>query len=112
MRYLQRFMAHRAEDMVRRMAGMPSRKEEKRRRKEEQKRNASTGGGSARARTSADEAEGVRAMREYAEDVTFTEIKEYSSETIIGEDASGKTRRIYREEQVSDVEYVEIKVKK
>ncbi len=112
MRYLQRFMANRAEDMVRRMAGMPSRKEEKRRRKEAQKRNASNGAASSYSRSTEEAVDGVKAMREYAEDVTFTEIKEYSSETIIGEDPTGKERRIYREEQVSDVEYVEIKVKK
>ena len=48
-------------------------------------------------------------MKEYAEDVAFTEIREFSSDEVIAEEETGKNRRVYREEQVSDAEYVEIK---
>lgn len=106
-RLLQRFMARRAEDMVRRMAGMPSRKEEKRRRKQQQKQQEQRR--SRRHGPTEDTGEGVRAMKEYAEDVAFTEIREFSSDEIIAEEGTGKNRRVYREEQVSDAEYVEIK---
>lgn len=106
-RLLQRFMARRAEDMVRRMAGMPSRKEEKRRRRQQQQQQRQNG--SRRHGSPGDPGEGVRAMKEYAEDVAFTEIREFSSDEVIAEEETGKNRRIYREEQVSDAEYVEIK---
>lgn len=106
-RLLQRFMARRAEDMVRRMAGMPSRKEEKRRRRQQQQQQRQNG--SRRHGSPGDPGDGVRAMKEYAEDVAFTEIREFSSDEVIAEEETGKNRRIYREEQVSDAEYVEIK---
>ncbi len=106
-RLLQRFMARRAEDMVRRMAGMPSRKEEKRRRRQQQQQQRQNG--SRRHGSPGDPGDGVRAMKEYAEDVAFTEIREFSSDEVIAEEETGKNRRVYREEQVSDAEYVEIK---
>lgn len=106
-RLLQRFMARRAEDMVRRMAGMPSRKEEKRRRRQQQQQQRQNG--SRRHGSPGNPGEGVRAMKEYAEDVAFTEIREFSSDEVIAEEETGKNRRVYREEQVSDAEYVEIK---
>lgn len=106
------FMARRAEDMVRRMAGMPSRKEEQRRRRQQQKeasrqqasrRHGSRGQYGGRASD-----DGLNSMREYAEDVEFTEIKEYSETTILEEDSKGSSR-IYHESQVSDVEFTETK---
>ena len=106
-RLLQRFMARRAEDMVRRMAGMPSRKEEKRRRRQQQEQQRQNG--SRRQGSPGNPGDGVRAMKEYAEDVAFTEIREFSSDEVIAEEGTGKNRRVYREEQVSDAEYVEIK---
>lgn len=45
--------------------------------------------------------------KEYAEDVEFTEIMEFQDTTIVDESGSGT--RVYRESQVSDVEFVEIK---
>lgn len=45
--------------------------------------------------------------KEYAEDVEFTEIREFQDTTIIEESAAGT--RVYHESQVSDVEFVEIK---
>lgn len=47
--------------------------------------------------------------KEYAEDVEFTEVKEFSETTIAGETTGH--RQTYHESQVSDVEYVEIKDK-
>lgn len=111
-RWLQRFMARRAEDMVRRMAGMPSRKEEERRRRRQEKQTGSTRerySSSGQARHHRADGGGLRAMREYAEDVAFTEIKEYSSSEFTDDNLKTRQRRIYREEQVSDAEFVEIK---
>ena len=49
--------------------------------------------------------------KEYAVDVEFVEIKDYSSATVIGEDNSGR-QQVYNESQVSDAEYVMIKPKR
>lgn len=43
----------------------------------------------------------------YAQDVEYTETRTYASDTTVREDASGTTVTV--EEQVSDVEFVEIK---
>ena len=113
-RWIHRFMARRAEDMVRKMAGMPSRKEEERRRKQQEKRQRASGSRSNYSRDprsggyAANPEEVVHNMQQYAEDVEFVETKEYS-ETEIREDDTKGNERIYRESQVSDVEYIEIK---
>lgn len=112
-KWLRIFMARRAEDMMRRMAGMPSRKEEQRRRKQrqrqqQQRRQSAYPHDRARRDNSQDPEEGLRSMQEYAEDVEFTEIKEYSETTIRQEGGNGNTR-IYHESQVSDVEFTETK---
>ncbi len=105
-------MARRAEDMVRRMAGMPSRKEEQRRRKQNEKenrRNQTAGNGGRRHRSYYQkEEDGIKSMKEYAEDVEYTEIKEYSESTILEQNETGQTH-IYNESQVSDVEFIETK---
>lgn len=111
-RWLQEFMSRRAEDMLRRMMGMPTRKEERRRARrnaEENRRTAASGrsGGSAPRRHRAPVADAAQMLRSVAEDVEFTEIREFDSATIA--DSDGRERRIYREEQVSDVEFTEIK---
>lgn len=107
-------MARRAEDMVRRMAGMPSRKEEQRRRKRQEKerrnRTSNTDNYGSRRYRDDDEEDGVVSMRHYAEDVEYSETKELSETTIVEDGGDGK-RRVYRENQVSDAEYVEIKDK-
>ena len=115
-RYLSRmvsnFMSHRAEDMMRRMMGMPSRKEERKnaRRKESEQRRGTTGATSARAyRKHGQAGHPAELMKKVAEDAEYVEIKEFESTTIIEDD--GATRRIYHEEQVSDVEYTEIKTR-
>lgn len=105
-------MATRAEDMVRRMAGMPTRKEEQRRRKQNEKenrRNQTTRNGNRNHRSYYKRGEdGVKSMKEYAEDVEYTEIKEYSESTILKQDETGHSH-IYNESQVSDVEFIETK---
>lgn len=113
-RLLRRYMAGRAEDMMRRMAGMPSRKEERRRAR---RNNAASSGGnpgphSERRRHSAPSQDAASIMKDVAEDVEFTEIREFESESILEEEDSRRTRRIYREEQVSDAEYTEIRTKR
>ena len=102
-------MARRAEDMVRKMAGMPSRKEEERQRKQQRDNSYSRTGLRCRQYASNEE-DCIRSMQEYAEDVEFTETKEYSESEIL-ENESRSERRVYREEQVSDAEYIEIKEK-
>ncbi len=104
-------MARRAEDMVRRMAGMPSRKEEQRRRKQQEKQQRQNNANGYRNRgysSSGNPEDTLKSMQEYAEDVEFTETKEYSDSDILENDGNGDSR-IYRENQVSDAEYTEIK---
>lgn len=114
-RWFRGFMTRRAEDAVRRMMGMPSRKEEERARRrasgaagrKERDRQSSAGRGTGRRhpRPTEDAAEMLKSV---AEDVEFTEIKEFES-TEIGEDKTSGTR-VWSEEQVSDVEYTEFKI--
>lgn len=110
-RLIREFIAHRTEDVIRRMMGMPTRKEEKRARKERGNayKRATTGfsDNSSRHGHSA-ETEKPLIPKEYAEDVEFIEIKDYSSKTIV-EDTNGGKTRIYHESQVEEAEYVEIK---
>ena len=51
-------------------------------------------------------------MKDVAEDVEFTEMREFESESILEESDARRSRRIYREEQVSDAEYTEIHAKR
>lgn len=50
--------------------------------------------------------------KEYAEDVEYVEIKEFTRVREEEISADGKTKRVYTESQVSDAEWVEIKEKK
>lgn len=111
-RWIRNFMSRRAEDMMRRMMGMPSRKEERKkaRRQESEKRKGAGGYSSARGRKKSRHAtHPAELMKKVAEDVEYVEIKEFESTTIIEDD--GDTQRVYHEEQVTDVEYTEIKTK-
>lgn len=111
---VQNWMLGRMEDNMRRMAGMPTRKEEKKARK---RREASKGRGSrSRQRASAYEASSSQAHREamnmlrvVAEDVEFTEIREFSEEINIGESSARKRVEFKVESQVEDAEFTEIK---
>lgn len=116
---VQRWVLGQMEDRVRKMAGMPSRKEEKKARKREKAREK---GGAERFRRAASAARGkgrrerrprstVGLLRFFAEDVEFTEIKEFGKETPIGDGEPRGTRTYVIEEQIEDVEFTEIKIK-
>lgn len=111
-KWVKGFMSRRAEDAIRRMMGMPSRKEEQRKRKENEKKQASTSRRNKRKAAEqereADRQDALRSMKENAVDVEYTEYKEFSQTEIAVEDEKGNTR-IYTESQVTDVEFVEIK---
>lgn len=113
-RWIQRFMARRAEDMMRRMAGMPSRKEEERRAREREKRSRRerSSNNSRRSKSATQSAGDMhRSMQEYAEDVEYVEIKEFHS-TTISEETVGSgphKKRVVVESQVSDAEYTIIR---
>lgn len=108
-RWFSGFMARRTEDMMRRMMGMPSRKEERRRQKENQRRKSSfERGGGDRANSNSASRHTVELMKSVAVDVEYIEIKEFESKTIIEENSDGT--RIVLEEQISDVEFTEIRL--
>ena len=69
-------MSRRAVDAIRRMMGMPSRKEEQRRRKESERKQAATSQRNKRTAAAqereADRREAVRSMKENAVDVEYT----------------------------------------
>ena len=107
---LQKWAMGKMEDNIRRMAGMPTRKEEKKARKRAGNQGGRTSG---RARRVWSEPGAPRKqesvftyIRAFAEDVEFTEIKEFSHES--------KTSEIrYKvEQQVEDVEFTETKSNK
>ena len=111
---LQRWAIGKMEDNMRRMAGMPTRKEERKARKRAAKREqsgaenfrrAATG---SRQRAARGQAVGS-SLQEYAEDVEFTEVKAFSQEVKIGVSETDGKEKIVVEEQVEDVEFVEIK---
>lgn len=111
-RWIRMFMARRAEDMMRRMMGMPSRKEERRRARAASASAGNQGGASSgtdrRARRHRSPRQDAASMlRSVAEDVEFTEIREFGPAPIAGADET--PRHKYNEEQVSDVEFTEIK---
>lgn len=106
-------MRHRAEDFMRRMMGMPSRKEEKRRSRESGRTSGAASGGKGRKRRRRNGSPSERPseiLSSVATDVEYTEIREFQS-TRIAEGREGATR-VVTEEQVSDVEYIEIKEKR
>lgn len=113
-KWFSKFMARRAENLIRRMMGMPTRKEEERARKNEERAQRKQKSGSSR-RNRRDEgnhyarSQAADLMKSVAEDAEFVEIKEYSSTTVFEQDKMGKQTRIYREEQVTDAEYTEIR---
>ena len=129
-RWAQRRMMEKMEDAFRARMGMPSAKEERKRRKKAEKEAAAgTGGRAWRTREDKGRSRAGGAYRgysdrntpiipkEYAEDVEFVEYKEFttSSTTIESEVTDkGKFRRKNTtevENQVTDVEFVEIKNK-
>ncbi|MBD5268608.1 MAG: hypothetical protein HDR48_05255 [Bacteroides sp.] len=96
------------EDRFRQQMGMPTRKEQRRREREAAKNPQSP----RRPKNPYHEHPDSIIPKEYAEDVEFTEYKEYSSDASVEkvENPDGSTStRIRIEEQVSDVEYIEIR---
>lgn len=107
---IMRYMARKMEDQIRRAAGMPPRDDRRSSRKKQQERQQH----STRRRSSSSYYRGQRQHiipPEYAEDVEFTEIKDYSkSEEIAPENR--KTASYRQESQVSDAVWEEIKPRK
>lgn len=106
---IHRWAMGKMEDQMRRMAGMPTRKEERkaRKRREAAGRTAGNPWRSARRRTVRST---VGMLRYIAEDVEFTEIKDYSPDLPIGSGQDKRKEVRYKvEEQIEDVEYKEIK---
>ena len=104
MKWIQRLMARRAEDILRRMTGQPTRREERRRRRQAG-RNSTGRPESQRA----PEIHPARMMREVAEDVQFTEELDYSESRLDFEEETPRDRREYHERQVEDAQYTEIR---
>lgn len=109
-RWLKRRAVEKAEDYMRAQMGMPPRDRKKERKKEAGAgygQNSYTGN-----RRNPYESEPHRREpiipKEYAEDVEFTETHSYSETITIEKDSKGETK-IYKESQVSDAEYIEIK---
>lgn len=109
----QRWAMGKMEDNMRRMAGMPTRKEERKARKRARKREKSGAESFRRAAGAGRRASAPRNaeinLQEYAEDVEFTEVKTFSQEIEIGVSEEGGKQKIVVEEQIEDAEYVEIK---
>lgn len=114
-RWISRLIANRTEDYIRKATGMPPRpdsREGRRQRKEaearaytqqrqqQQRQRRST------YRRNPDE---PLIPKEYAEDVEFTETISYSNTTIGATDSAGR-QTVYHESQVTDVEWVDIKI--
>lgn len=116
---LQNWMLGKMEDNMRLMAGMPTRKEEKKARRQADKRQksgaasfrrAASGRRSSRGeRSYRPDPDAIRYLQEFAEDVEFTEIKEFGDQSEIGVQVRKTTEKIRVEEQVEDAEYTEIK---
>lgn len=107
-RWIRNYTAGKAEDMLRRMAGMPTRGEEKKARREAERMRKQEGGRQRSGREYGGNPEmSHEFMKKYAVDAEFTEIKEYS-ESVMFEGDGGRSR-VNIEEQVSDAEYVVIK---
>ncbi|MBD5356976.1 MAG: hypothetical protein HDR88_08255 [Bacteroides sp.] len=124
-RWFKQMLANRTEDYIRKATGMPPRpgsKEERRQQRASQQsqyRDSDTSSsfyGSSSDTRSRSRSRGRGRQyyneplipREYAEDVEFVEIKNFS-ETIIGE--KERPEKQYHESQVTDVDWVDIKKK-
>lgn len=107
------------EDKLRTSMGMPTRKEERKQRKKAEKQARKNEG---KFRKPTDEKRGSNPFhqrpdsiipKEYAEDVEFTEFKEYSATATATEKTNpdgSESIHITLEEQVTDVEFVEYKI--
>lgn len=122
--YIKPWLRRRAErkltDYLRSQMGMPTEKEMRKAQKEaekrEQRQNVKNGFWSrprGATQQSSQHAPKEIIPREYAVDVEFTEVRQFSQTTIAADAASAKAkgRKVVVESQVSDVEYTEIKIK-
>lgn len=113
--WVMRKLQRRAEDYMRAAAGMPPREEAKRSRRgsKEQRRGAASGdterGYAGRRRRAQSRGDEPLIPKEYAVDVEYVEIKEYSESVTIGADSKAAETREWHESQVTDVEWIEIK---
>lgn len=113
-RRINNFIANRTEDFIRKAAGMPPRdKSDTKRRQSYRSQNQESGqNASSRRRKNRTRAyydsRGPIIPKEYAEDVEFVEIKEFSQTDIEARFEDRQTVE-YHESQVSDVEWVDIK---
>lgn len=117
MKWVGRFMARRAEDYLRKATGMPPRPGSRQARKESRRTSATGGSRQSSSRQAQSgygyyDPDGPIIPKEYAEDVEFVETKDYSETTIGSFDDSRRNTTFYRESQVSDVEWEEIKTGK
>lgn len=102
-RWTKRAMARRAEAILRKAMGMPPPPGKKKNNRKSYKSRR----GQKKTTTRPDPA---TLMKRVAEDVEFTEIREFTSETDIEfTGPEGRKIRVVTEEQVTDAEYVEIK---
>ena len=115
---LQRWIMGKWEDRMRRMAGMPTRKEERQAQKRARRRQKSgaenfrrAASGSRRSHQSPGRAVGST-LQQFAEDVEFTEVKSFSQEINIGVSQEQGKERVVVEEQIEDAEYIEIETRK
>lgn len=115
---IQRWAAGKFEDNMRRMAGMPTRKEERKAHKRARRRESegasrfrsAASGSRAHARPGSRQEDAVDYLRSFAEDVEFVEIKEFSSDSLNGVEphvAAGGKEVV--ENQIEDADFEEIK---
>lgn len=118
---VQRWVMGKVEDRVRRMAGMPTRKEERKAQRRAARgsrgaadrfRRAAAGSRAAGRTPGGREARSsVDMLQTFAEDVEFTEVKSYSSEVEIAASKEGRKVTYKVEQQVEDAEFIEIKTR-
>ena len=99
----ERWLMRRLQKSFFKAAGIPDPEKERKKQNKNKKKDTH---GSSRHRHQRTQDEPI-IPRDYAEDVEFTEYKEYTTETTIDESVSHL--HIHEEEQVSDVQFTEIK---
>lgn len=103
-RALYGFLARKAEDSLRRSMGMPPRKEQKKNRRQRQENSS----GRSAAYHATGRSDGPVIPKDYAEDVEYVEIKSYSEDTVIREDATGRQTVVESESQIEEAEVISI----
>lgn len=106
-RRAQKIMMNRMEDMMRSAAGMPPRDKRQQRRRREHTGDTEWSEAPRRARTF--RRGEPKIPKEYAVDVEYTEYKDFGTSTTILDD--GNEISWHQENQVSDVEWIEVKDK-